>query len=118
MSARVGIHDLAVATAGFVLELDDLAVAAGVDPAKYRLGLGQEQMSVPGPDEDVVTMAAAAAAPIVARHGVDRIRTLFFATESGIDQSKAVAEASIATIEDELRQQTVVTIVTRQTAGK
>ncbi len=89
MSARVGIHDLAVATAGFVLELDDLAVAAGVDPAKYRLGLGQEQMSVPGPDEDVVTMAAAAAAPIVARHGVDRIRTLFFATESGIDQSKA-----------------------------
>ena len=33
-----------------------------------------------------------------------------------IDQSKAVAEASIATIEDELRQQTVVTIVTRQTA--
>lgn len=35
-----------------------------------------------------------------------------------IDQSKAVAEASIATIEDELRQQTIVTIVTRQTAAK
>jgi putative hemolysin len=34
-----------------------------------------------------------------------------------IDQSKAVAEASIATIEDELRQQTVVAIVQRQTAG-
>ncbi|KAB7647743.1 hypothetical protein [Polymorphobacter fuscus] len=33
-----------------------------------------------------------------------------------IDQSKAVAEASIATIEDELRQQTVVAIVQRQTA--
>jgi putative hemolysin len=32
-----------------------------------------------------------------------------------IDQSKAVAQASIATIEDELRQQTVVTIVQRQT---
>ncbi len=32
-----------------------------------------------------------------------------------IDQSKAVAEASIATIEDDLRQQTVVTIVQRQT---
>ena len=31
-----------------------------------------------------------------------------------IDQSKAVAEASIATIEDELRRQTVVTIVSRQ----
>ena len=33
-----------------------------------------------------------------------------------IDQSKAVAEASIATIEDDLRQQTVVTIVNRQPA--
>jgi putative hemolysin len=33
-----------------------------------------------------------------------------------IDQSKAVAEASVATIEDELRRQTVVTIVKRQTA--
>ena len=33
-----------------------------------------------------------------------------------IDQSKAVAEASVATIEDELRRQTVVTIVQRQTA--
>ena len=33
-----------------------------------------------------------------------------------IDQSRAVAEASIATIEDDLRQQTVVTIVTRQSA--
>ena len=35
-----------------------------------------------------------------------------------IDQSKAVAEASIATIEDDLRQQTVVTIINRQTATK
>lgn len=34
-----------------------------------------------------------------------------------IAQSKAVAEASIATIEDELRRQTVVTIVTRQIGG-
>ena len=33
-----------------------------------------------------------------------------------IDQSKAVAEASVATIEDELRQQAVVTIVQRQTS--
>jgi putative hemolysin len=34
-----------------------------------------------------------------------------------IDQSKAVAEASVATIEDELRQQAVVTIVQRQLAA-
>jgi hypothetical protein len=34
-----------------------------------------------------------------------------------IDQSKAVAEASVATIEDELRRQAVVTVVSRQMAA-
>lgn len=91
MSVRVGIHDLAVATTGYVVELDDLAAAMGVDPAKYRTGLGQDQMSVPAPDEDIVTMAAAAAGQIVDKHGAERIRTLFLATESGVDQSKAAA---------------------------
>ena len=85
----IGIHDLAVATASHVVELDDLAARAGIDPAKFRVGLGQEQMSIPGLDEDIVTMGAAAAQRIIDRHGVDGIRTLFFATETGIDQSRA-----------------------------
>lgn len=89
MTRPIGIDDLAAATTGYVLSLDDIAAAAGVDPAKYRIGLGQEQMSVPGPDEDIVTLACAAAAQIIERHGADRIRTLFFATESGVDQSKS-----------------------------
>lgn len=85
----IGIHDLAVATASHVLDLDLLAERAGVDPAKFHIGLGQDQMSVPGPDEDVVTMGATAAARILERHGAEGIRTLFFATESGVDQSKS-----------------------------
>ncbi|MCZ4066243.1 MULTISPECIES: hydroxymethylglutaryl-CoA synthase [Microbacterium] len=85
----IGIHDLAVATASHVVELDDLAARADIDPAKFRIGLGQEQMSIPGLDEDIVTMGAAAAQRIIDRHGVDGIRTLFFATETGIDQSRA-----------------------------
>lgn len=89
MSARVGLHDLSVATTSLVLELDDLAAATGIDPAKYRLGLGQQQMSVPAPDEDPVTLAAAAAEPVLTRHGMDGIRTLYLATESGVDQSKS-----------------------------
>jgi hydroxymethylglutaryl-CoA synthase len=91
MSIRIGIHDLSLATAGYVLDLADLAAATGVDPDKFRIGLGQDEMSVPGPDEDIVTMGAAAARPILERHGSDRIRTLMFATESGIDQSKSAA---------------------------
>ncbi|MFD9429654.1 hypothetical protein [Streptomyces sp. NPDC060002] len=53
------------------------------------VGIGQQSMSVPAADEDTVTMGAAAAAPIIARHGTDRIRTVVFATESSIDQAKS-----------------------------
>ncbi|QSB23160.1 hydroxymethylglutaryl-CoA synthase [Curtobacterium sp. 24E2] len=86
---RVGIHDIAIATGHHVLELDDLAERLGVDPAKYHVGIGQDAFSVPAPDEDIVTMGAAAAKEVIDRHGVEGIRTVLFATESGVDQSKA-----------------------------
>ncbi len=75
----------------YALDLRELAVARGVDYGKYRQGIGQEIMAVPAPDEDVVTMGANAA--LRALEGVDRdsIRTVIFATESGVDQSKAAA---------------------------
>ncbi len=85
----IGIHDLELATTHYVVALDDLAASNGTDPAKYRLGLGQDQMSFPAPDEDIITMGAAAAAPLIERNGTEGIRTLIFATESGVDQSKA-----------------------------
>ena len=44
---------------------------------------------MPGHDEDVVTMAAEAAKPIIDQHGADGIDTILFATETGIDQSKS-----------------------------
>jgi hydroxymethylglutaryl-CoA synthase len=89
VSARLGIHDLSVATGQHVLDLGLLAERNGVDPDKYRIGLGQDELSVPAPDEDVVTMGAAAALPILRRHGSHGIRTVLFATESGVDQSKS-----------------------------
>lgn len=85
----IGIHDLSVATGHHVLDLALMAEHLGIDPAKYHVGIGQDEMSIPAPDEDVVTMAAAAALPILERHGTDGIRTVLFATESGIDQSKS-----------------------------
>lgn len=86
---RIGIHDLELATAHHVLNLADLAQFQGIDPNKYHIGLGQDQVSMPAPDEDVVTMAATAAKQIIDRNGIDGIRTLLFATETGLDQSKA-----------------------------
>lgn len=85
----IGIHDLAVATAHHVVDLAELAESSGVDPAKFQIGLGQDRMSIPAADEDIVTMGAAAALPLLERHGTDGIRTVLFATETGVDQSKS-----------------------------
>lgn len=89
MSQWIGIESLGFFTSRYALSLRDLAQERGVDPDKYLIGLGQEQMSVPPPGEDVVTLGANAAQR--ALHDTDRnsIDTLFFATESGVDQSKA-----------------------------
>lgn len=85
----IGIHDICFATTGYVLDLAELAGHRGVPVQKYQRGLGQDSMSVPAEDEDIVTLAAAAAAPILATHGHDEIRTVLVATETGVDQSKA-----------------------------
>lgn len=86
---KIGIHDMAAATGSLVLDLGDLAERTGVDVGKFHRGIGQYEMSITAGDEDIVTMAAEAAKPILARHGVDKIRTVLFATESGVDQSKS-----------------------------
>lgn len=90
-SIRVGIHDISFATTSLVLDLGVMAARMGIDPQKYYSGIGQSEMSVPARDEDIVTLAASAAWPIIERHGAERIRTVIVATESGIDQSKASA---------------------------
>ncbi|MGW6727698.1 hydroxymethylglutaryl-CoA synthase [Nocardia sp. NPDC055029] len=87
----VGIHDLSFATTHYALDHAVLAERLGVDRDKFYLGIGQEKMSVAAADEDIVTIAAAAAQPIIERHGTDNIRTVLLATETGVDQSKAAA---------------------------
>ncbi|MEV0433383.1 MULTISPECIES: hydroxymethylglutaryl-CoA synthase [Nocardia] len=87
----VGIHDLSFATTHYALDHAVLAERLGVDRDKFYLGIGQERMSVAAADEDIVTIAAAAAQPILERHGTDNIRTVLLATETGVDQSKAAA---------------------------
>ncbi len=86
---RTGIERIGFYVPRHALRLEDLARSRGVEPSKYTEGLGQHVMAVPAPDEDVVTMGANAAR--TALQGLDpaSIDTLIFATESGIDQSKA-----------------------------
>lgn len=88
---NVGIDRLSFHAPAYFLDLHKLAASRGVDKDKYALGLGQERMAVPPPDEDVVTMAASAAQPILEADGSDTLDLLIFGTETGVDQSKAAA---------------------------
>lgn len=86
---KVGIDSISFYTSHYVLDLKHLAEARGIDPAKFSIGLGQHQMAVPPPGEDIVTMAANAALRAIRNINAPQIEMLLFATESGIDQSKA-----------------------------
>ena len=86
---RLGIQDMAFATGHYGFDLAGLAERQGIDVGKYYVGIGQEVMSVPAEDEDIVTIGAAAASRVLERNGSEGIRTVLFATESGIDQAKA-----------------------------
>lgn len=85
----VGIDKISFYTSNFYLDLAILAERNGIDVGKYHRGIGQEKMSVPAHDEDIVTLAANAADDIVDDAERNHITALLFATETGIDQSKA-----------------------------
>lgn len=87
----IGIDKIGFYSPEYYLDLTDLATARQVDPAKYKIGIGQDQMAVLPADQDIVTMAANAAAQILDQADRQQIDLLIFATESGIDQSKAAA---------------------------
>jgi hydroxymethylglutaryl-CoA synthase len=86
---NIGIDRLSFYTSNYFVDLHTLAAARSVDPDKYYVGIGQEKMGIPPPDEDVVTLGASAAYPLKVAGELDDVELLFFATESGIDQSKA-----------------------------
>ena len=88
---KIGIDLISFHIPSYVLDLRILAEKRGVDPDKFVIGIGQERMAIVPPDQDIVTLAANAALPIVEKAGRDGIELVIFATESGIDQSKAAA---------------------------
>jgi hydroxymethylglutaryl-CoA synthase len=75
------------------LDLEDLARARGVDPAKYTHGLGAREMAVAEPGEDTVSLAAAAARRALEIAGLDPrdLGLLVVGTETGVDHAKPVA---------------------------
>jgi hydroxymethylglutaryl-CoA synthase len=88
----VGIEHLHAYAPQYALPLPALAVARGVPAEKLTQGLGVQAMAVPPACEDVVTMAATAAARCLRAADVDprEIGLLVVATETGVDHSKPV----------------------------
>ena len=88
-SGNIGIDGISFYTPHYFIDLASVAVARGREPAAYKASVSQDKMAVPPPGEDIVTMGANAALPLLAQTDTSRITGLLFATESGIDQSKA-----------------------------
>lgn len=86
---KIGIEHLNFYVPQYYIELTTIAEQHGVDVTKYHRGIGQEKMSIPPHCEDVVTLGANAAFPIIEKHGAEMIDSVIFCTETGIDQSKS-----------------------------
>jgi hydroxymethylglutaryl-CoA synthase len=87
-----GIDRIAFYTPPFYLDLKTLAASRCVSLEKYTEGLGQLNMAVNSPDEDIVTMGAHAAEKVIHSISPDELNAidwLIFATESAFDHSKA-----------------------------
>jgi hydroxymethylglutaryl-CoA synthase len=88
MNNPIGIDAISFYSPRYYLDLATLAKVRGVDPSKFQVGLGQFQMAIISPLEDIVTMALEAASDVVVGHE-EVIDLILFATESGFDFSKA-----------------------------
>ena len=71
--------------------MKDLAIARGIDPNKFTIGIGQSQQAVPPNHQDIVTLGAQAALPLLPYIDNSRLKMVIVGTESGVDASKSSA---------------------------
>ncbi|WP_353948314.1 hydroxymethylglutaryl-CoA synthase [Sporolactobacillus sp. Y61] len=88
---EIGIDKMGFYTPHMYVDMNKLAVARNDEPEKYTIGIGQEKMAVPPITQDAVTLAANAAMEILDEADKEKIDLVIFATESGVDHSKAAA---------------------------
>lgn len=88
---KIGIDQMAFATTDKYIDMTELAIARHVEPNKFLIGIGQVEQAVIPKTQNVVTLGASAASQIINETNRDTIDMVLFATESGIDNSKAAA---------------------------
>ena len=88
---KVGIDRITFATPNCYLSMKDLAIARGIDPNKFTIGIGQSQQAVPPNHQDIVTLGTQAALPLLPYIDNSRLKMVIVGTESGVDASKSSA---------------------------
>jgi len=88
-----GIASIGLALPPLSMDLDSLAKLRGVDPDKYKIGLGCDQMSLCPPGYGVVDLAVKAAERALDRWEGDRSRIglLAVGTETAVDMSRPLS---------------------------
>lgn len=86
-----GIDKLNFFVPPYYVDMTDLALARNVDPGKFHIGIGQDQMAVTSITQDIVTLAANAATNLLTEEDKATIDLVILGTESSIDESKAAA---------------------------
>lgn len=88
---KIGIDKMSFYTPAFYVDMVELAEAREIDPNKFTIGIGQDQMGFAPLSQDAVTMGANAALNLLTPEDIAAIDLVIFASESGIDHSKAGA---------------------------
>ena len=88
---NIGIDKIGFFVPPTALDMETLAVARGVEPAKYTIGIGQSTMAVAPVTQDIVTLAANAALSIIDDKDRENIDMIFIWDRNRIDQSKSAA---------------------------
>lgn len=88
---NIGIDKISFYAPNNYIEMRELAQWRGVDPDKFTIGLGQDQMAIVPHSQDTVTLAANAAYQILDDDDRQTIDLVLLGTETGLDHSKAAA---------------------------
>jgi hydroxymethylglutaryl-CoA synthase len=97
----VGIDDLAIYVPKLYLDYKDFAEARGIDPQKLEYGIGIKKMALADTNQDSACMAANACLKLMQRNHLhpEDIGRLYVATESSLDESKAMNSFVIGMLE-------------------
>ena len=97
----VGIDDLAIYVPKLYIDYKDFAEARGIDPHKLEYGIGVKKMALVDTNQDPACMAANACLKLMQKNHLhpEDIGRMYVATESGLDESKAMNSFVIGMLE-------------------